>query len=299
MPTILFMQLIKQKPIFFLRESVMYPNLLKCAAVIMAITFCAAWTHAESLPVENHSFEIPAIDPVTNPFMAIPVVPFWIELDTDTDPLYGGRNTGVFLNPEPNSIDLDHIVNVDGNQLAFLGSGTGNALLQDLSTPYQAGRCYRMTVDICPSLRHPPADDPNNALTLEFYYINNEPNLVSLATASVSSTALTPNLMKPFSVALPTVEPDDLWVDRPIGIAIRAVGMTAGKYWDLDNVRVTAYPRRPELSGNSTINFEDFALLAADWQRCNADADLTGDGCVTIEDIWILSDYWLEESLTE
>ncbi len=265
--------------------------------VAAAVLMTAVSVLADNIPVANHSFEIPAIDPVENPFLAIPVTPYWIALDLDDD---FGSNTGIFKNTPPDSPAGDHIVNAHGEQLAFLGSQTGNALLQDLTAPYEAGRNYRMTVEVCPSKRYPPSEaDPNNTLSLEFYYINNEPNLVTLSASPVPSTALTANYLKPFSVILPTVETDDAWVDRPIGIAIRANGV-AGGYWDLDNVRVTAFPRVPELSGDGIVNYDDFSILAAEWESCQAvTADLTGDGCVSTGDLLILADFWLEQLFIE
>lgn len=263
-----------------------------CLAVMPAVLMTAIFVQASTIPVANHSFEFPVIDPNENPFLAIPVAPFWILLDLDDE---YGSNTGIFRNTPPDSPYGDHIFNADGDQLAFLGSQTGNAFLQDLSASYEAGKGYRMTVEVCPSMRHPPAGaDPNNALSLEFYYMNNEPNLVTLCSASVPSTALTQNYLKTFSMTLPLVEADHPCVGQFIGIAIRADG-AAGGYWDLDNVRVTEYFRVPELSGDSFVNLDDFAILAAEWQSCDAvTADLTGDGCVSIGDLWILADFWLE-----
>jgi hypothetical protein len=270
---------------------------LKRFFIVTAITLSVASACADSIPVANPSFEIPAIDPIENPFMAIPFAPFWIELDLDTE---YSANTGIFRNTPPDSPYGDHIVNAHGYQLAFLSSQSGNAFLQNLPATYEAGRNYRLDVDVCPSMRYPPAAiDPNNALILEFYYTNNEPNLVSLHTAIVPSTELTTNVLKTFSVMLPTVQADAPWAGQPIGIALRANG-AAGGYWDLDNVRVTAFPRTPDLTGDAVVNLRDAAVLAAQWDSCiGTTADLTGDGCVTLEELWILAEYWLENLSAE
>ena len=270
---------------------------LKRFLVVVAVAMSIASACADSIPVANHSFEIPAIDPIENPFMAIPVAPFWIELDLDTD---YSANTGIFRNTPPDSPYGDHIVNAHGNQLAFLSSQSGNAFLQDLPATYQAGKRYRLDVDVCPSMRYPPAAvDPNNALILEFYTYNNEPNLVSLRTAPVLATELTVNFLKTFSVSLPTVQANDPWAGKSIGIALRANGLPGG-YWDMDNVRVTAFPRVPELTGDTFVNLHDFAKMAAEWYSCTkTTTDLTGDGCVTTEDLWILAEHWLEDLSVE
>ena len=89
--------------------------------MIMSTTFLLtmAWVvfSVQGGPIEiaNYSFEIPVLDP--DAFPASPVAPFWIELDLD--PEYSS-NTGIFKNQPPNSPAGDHIVNVDGDQLAFL-----------------------------------------------------------------------------------------------------------------------------------------------------------------------------------
>jgi len=38
-------------------------------------------------------------------------------------------------------------------------------------------------------------------------------------------------------VYLPTVQPDDAWAGKAIGVAIRAAGAPGG-FWDLDDVRL-------------------------------------------------------------
>ncbi len=268
---------------------------LKCIVLCLVVPVMSM-VAADAVPVANHSFETPPIDPVDNPFYAVPFVPNWIEQDTDTDPDYPSKNIGVFLNPPAGSPDGDHILNPDGDQLAFLYSGSGNALLQDLAADYQIGERYRLDVDICPSMRYPPAGvNPDNALILEFYYINNASERQSIYTIAVPSWDLTQNFLKTYSLALPPVKNTDPWANKTIGIALRAQGDIGG-FWDVDNVRVTAFPRWPELSGDTTINLEDFAVLSANLYACGRPAaDLTGDQCVTIEDVWLLAEHWLQD----
>lgn len=251
---------------------------------------------ADAIPVANHSFEYPVIDPDENPFYAIPFVRFWIEVDMDTDPDYPSKYVGTFLNPPPSSPDGDHIVNVDGNQLAFLYSGSGNALLQDLAAVYAIGKRYRLEVDICPSKRQPPAKyGVDNTLIVEFYFVNDASERQTIGTMSVPAWDLTQNFLKTYSLMLPPVKNTDAWVNKTIGVAFRTQGAEGG-YWDLDNVRVTVFPKTPELTGDSVVNLRDFAAMAAEIFTCTGSAaDLTGDGCVTYEDIFILVDYWLTE----
>lgn len=261
--------------------------------MIMSTTFLLtmAWVvfSVQGGPIEiaNYSFEIPVLDP--DAFPASPVAPFWIELDLD--PEYSS-NTGIFKNQPPNSPAGDHIVNVDGDQLAFLNSQTGNGFLQILSAVFQPGFSYRLQADICPSTRyHPSTDEPIDVLTLGFC---TEPDRNDFVVSVVPATAIVKNRLITFSLFLPTVQPTDPWAGKAIGISIRAIG-NAGGYWDIDNVRLTEYSQIPEFTGDSFVNLEDLSAMAAEWQSC-ADplTDVTGDQCVDLDDLVILADFWLQ-----
>lgn len=188
----------------------------------------------ESLPIsiriENASFEAPFIDP--NGFPAIPLVDMWTEIDIDT---FASSNTGVFANTPADS--NDHIVNTDGNQLAFLGSELGNGLEQDLNADYKAGCNYRLTVAVSISDRFPPSNiEPVDALELVLFYRDGN-DVVDIASRTVEATGLSSTQTIDFSLYLPTVHSGDAWVGKAIGVALRAAGMPGG-FWDLDNVRL-------------------------------------------------------------
>jgi hypothetical protein len=183
-----------------------------------------------SIPIENASFEAPAVDP--NGFGAVPLVEGWTEIDIDA--LFS-TNTGVFANTDPNS--FDHIVNADGNQLAFLGSQTGNALQQNLDTVYKAGCEYKLTVGVSISSRFPPSNfEPVDTLELVFYY-RDVNDVVDIAHQTVEATDQSYKQLQDFLLELPTVQAGDAWEGMNIGIALRAAGQ-AGGFWDLDNVRL-------------------------------------------------------------
>ena len=257
-------------------------RVLKLFPVI--ILFLSAAVYADSIPVANYSFESPVVPSDVN-VPALPIVTDWIELDMD--PLGYSQNTGVFTN-------VTGIANTDANQLAFLGGEQGNALLQDLSATYQVGKSYKMTVGVCVSAQYPPPDP--NGLELAFYYTEPaDPNRIDIVSAitpepnSFTSTTLEDN-----SIYLPTVQAEDAWADKGIGIAIRATGPLGG-YWDLDNVRVTEYPLVPNFDDASIVNLSDFAIMALDWLYCDEPVtDVTGEGCVDEEDLLILMEYWLD-----
>ena len=237
---------------------------------------------AGSVSVKNYSFEDPYVPPV-EPY-ADPNVTDWIELDNDS---INSANTGVFVN-------VTGIANTDGGQLAFLGSQQGNALLQDLEAAYQVGKSYKLTVGVCVSAQYPPLDP--NGLQLAFYYTSQaDPNRIDVVSATTSEpNSFTSTALEDNSIYLPTVQTDDPWAGKTIGIAIRATGLMGG-YWDLDNVRVTEYPLVPNFTDDTIVNFADFAAMAADWLYCDDPlTDVTGDGCVNEDDLLILMESWLD-----
>ena len=209
---------------------------------------------AASIPIENASFESPAMDPGGLP--PLPYVEGWIEVDVDTE---GSTNTGVFANTPAGS--PDHLVNADGNQLAFLDSGQGNALEQDLDATYQVGRDYRLTVAVGVSGRFPPAtEEPVDTLELVLYSVDaNE--VIDVAKETVKAPACSSSKLQDFSVSLPTIRAEDAWAGQSIGIAIRAAGM-AGGFWELDNVRLVELSPRSIPIENASF---EAPTVPADW----------------------------------
>ena len=199
-------------------------RLVFCLCVSVWVSaFVASPLLALSIPIENGSFESPAIDLSLNPFGAWPAIDGWTETDLDT---LGSQNTGVFVNSPADS--NDHIVNADGAQLAFLGSEAGNGLSQELGSMYQAGASYRLTVGVAVSSRFPPAmGEGADELELALYYMDgNEPT--DIVTTPVTATGLLSTELQIFSLELPAVSADAAWAGRPMGVAIRATVSVCG-----------------------------------------------------------------------
>ena len=226
--------------------------------LIGVVVFSAVFAQAKSIPVANASFETPVIDPIENPFLAVPYVPGWIEQDIDPEPEYGGRNTGIFMNTPPDS--NDHVVNAHGAQLAFLGGMQGNALLQDLTATYQIGRQYRLTIGACVSISL-YAPRPVDPIIVAIYYID-QGIRTDIKTLAIDPTPLTATELVDFSITLPPVQSSDPWAGKNIGIAIRGSGM-AGGFWDLDDVRLTELAG--DMTGDGIVNLADFAVMAEYW----------------------------------
>ena len=265
----------------------MFLQPVKSLSFITAALLIMAAASADSIPVTNHSFEVPEIDPNENPFMAISFAPGWTEDDIDPENL--SRNTGIFRNTPADS--NDHLINPDGDQLAFLGGYQGNALWQYLPETYQEGKSYKLTVGICVSMRIPPPQ--GSSLVLAFHYLYGSTYPVDIASVQVPAPPSTSRTLEDFSVTLPVVKAGDPWLGKNIGIAIRGTGM-AGGFWDVDNVRLVEFPRFPELTNDSFVNLDDFAVIASEWLSCTqTTADLTGEGCVNLKDLILLSEKWL------
>ena len=249
-------------------------RLVFCLCVsVWGSVFVASPLLALCIPIENGSFESPAIDLSLNPFGAWPVIDGWTEMDLDT---LGSQNTGVFVNSPADS--NDHIVNADGAQLAFLGSEAGNGLSQALGSVYQAGASYRLMVGVAVSSRFPPAmGEGADELELALYYMDgNEP--MDIVTTLVAATGQSSTELQVFSLELPVVSADAAWAGQTMGVAIRAAGQ-AGGFWDLDDVRVTElWPVTLTVANNS---FESPAI----------DLSLNPFGA------WPVIDAWLEMDL--
>ncbi|MFC1603974.1 hypothetical protein ACFL5F_03005 [Planctomycetota bacterium] len=208
----------------------MMRHIIILSVLVLLTSWATTPAKSASIPIENASFEAPVVDP--NGFGAVPLVDGWTEIDIDT--LFSA-NTGVFANTDPNS--FDHIVNADGSQLAFLGSQTGNALEQDLADTYKVGCEYRLTVGVSVSSRFPPAAaEPVDTLELVFYY-RDANDVVDIAHQTVEAAGQSYTQLQDFSLEIPTVQADDAWAGKSIGIALRAAGQPGG-FWDLDNVRL-------------------------------------------------------------
>lgn len=195
--------------------------------VLLLYLWAAAASAGTSIPIRNASFEAPFVDP--GGFGALPVVDGWTEIDVDT---VTSTNTGVFANPAEGS--PGRLVNADGEQLAFLGSQSGNALEQDLVDTYRPDCEYELVVGMGVSGMFPPG--AGDALELILYY-RDDTCVVDIAVQSLDAAGLSSTELQDFSVYLPPVQPADAWAGVTIGVALRAAGMPGG-FWDIDNVRL-------------------------------------------------------------
>lgn len=223
----------------------MYRHLFSFAAPTVCLLALATTAHAQSsISIANHSFESP--DASGSPFLAIPFHDNWDETPEAPgyDPAnYGGITwsewTGVFLNPP--STEPTHITNMDGAQGGYIANIAGMGLSQTLSSTYQAGNSYRLTVGVHPGSRAPLTGDQ---FSIGLSYLDGG-SLTPIASTPITfngSNFPDGSLFYDFDVDLAAVQAGDAWAGKQIGIEFVALnGFNAGS-WDLDNVRLTAVP---------------------------------------------------------
>jgi hypothetical protein len=226
-----------------------------------------------ALDVANPSFEAPVVDP--NSSYEDTNVDKWIELDVDAS---GSTNTGVFANTAADS--NDHVVNANGQQLAFLESAQGNALEQDLHAAYNIGCSYHLSLAVGVSGMFPPSSQaPVDTLELVLYYVD-DVNTVDIVRQIIAAPGLSSTLMQDFSVHLPTVRETDAWAGKAMGVAIRAMGLPGG-FWDLDNLRLLeSMPAALDIANASfeapAVDPNAFPALPVVDQWIEADLDALG-----------------------
>jgi hypothetical protein len=183
----------------------------------------------------------------------------------------------------------------EGEQLAFIGSESGNALEQYLNDTFKPQREYHLTVAVGVSALFPPSMiDPVDTLELVLYYRDGT-EVIDIASRTIEATGLSSAELKDFTLSLPMVQSDDSHADMTIGVAFRSVGL-AGGFWDIDNVRLvesvpTTVPIQNASFESPMIDPEAFPAMPVIDQWIELDVDTlssanTGVFGNTPEDSW-------------
>jgi hypothetical protein len=217
------------------------------SSMVLGMYLGTGW--AQQIAVPNGSFELPATpfaDPRMDAWQKSPQ-PVWY---TDGDEFPWEQLMGQFRNPPPG--EPGHTANMDGEQAAFMFAYPEVAIFQDalattstgevpesgVNTRFEAGKVYRLTV----ALRSGGGGMKDGAsFEIGFYYRNAEGQRIPVNSSTlthVAGTGVSPLL--DFHASTDTVQVDDPWEGKPIGIRLASiVGFeNAGGYWDLDNVRL-------------------------------------------------------------
>jgi hypothetical protein len=255
--------------------------------------------YAGAIYIPNASFELPEtafVNVDIDSWQKSPT-PWWYD---ESGGYSWSQLTGVFLNVP--ATDPGHIDNCDGNQAVWLFAVPEVELFQDLTATFEVGQSYHLTVGIIGGGGNMKDDVP---IEIRLYYRDAENNKVAVGatTFRYDSDA---GYVKHFSdvqLDIPQVRPTNPWAGKNIGVQLVSTLTLAdldpdtgkaGGYWDLDNVRLTKSPPGLDFTGDSSVNLEDFAVMAREWLLCTeTTTDLTGDGCVNMEDLTILVESWL------
>ncbi len=272
--------------------------------LLILATVLAACTNvlcAETIYIPNASFESPQT------IFASPDIDFWQEAPTpwwydETGGYMWTQLTGVFLNVPPE--DPSHIDNCDGDQAVWLFAVPEAELFQDLNDVFEVGHAYNLTVGIIGGGGGMLDGVP---IEIRLYYRDAEENRVTIG-ATTYTYDINIGLVKHFidvQLDIPQVQMSDQWVGKNIGVQLVSMLTLAdldpetgraGGFWDLDNVRLTSSTPTADFTGDSFVNFEDFAIMAQQWLSCiDATADLSGDGCVDMQDVSVFVEFWLQD----
>ncbi|UCG47414.1 MAG: hypothetical protein JSU94_18230 [Phycisphaerales bacterium] len=269
--------------------------------VTMVLAVCANGLYAESIDIPNASFESP------DTLFADPSIDFWQEAPTpwwydESGGYLWTQLTGVFLNLPPE--DPSHIDNCDGDQAVWLFALPEVELFQDLNDVFEVGRAYHLVVGIIGGGGGMLDGVP---IEIRLFYRDAENNKVTVGatthTYDINTGVVTHFIDVPLDVR--EVQISDPWAGKNIGVQLVSTLTLAdldpetgraGGFWDLDNVRLTSSAPNADFSGDSFVNFKDFAIMGEQWLSCtDATADLTQDGCVDMPDVSVFAELWLQD----
>lgn len=174
---------------------------------------------------------------VKNPSFESPSTTTHVSDITDWSRAGQTSHTGVFHNAAGYG---NFITNADGNQLAFINAADGE-IWQDLTTTYQPGLLYRLTVGLAARSDKPTA--PNATFDLRFAY--RDPGAIILDRSPVAYSALSDTQLRDFSVWR-TVAPGDPQIGKPVVLWLKANGdLQDPGDWTADNVRLDIFEAIP------------------------------------------------------
>lgn len=196
---------------------------------------------AATLAVPNSSFESPTPPPG---YPASPLVDVWQKAPQPAGiPLPGGitwdQLAGVFPNTPAGA--ADHIDNMDGQQAGYLFAIPGVALFQKLSSRFEVGNSYALTLGVLGA----GGITEGSTLQLGLYYTDDTQQPVTVASTVVTYVpAAFPTVthLLDQTAGLATVTAGDAWAGREIGVQIVSTFGTGAGYWDIDNARISVVP---------------------------------------------------------
>ena len=217
----------------------------------LAVLLLASPAPADTIPIPNGSFEAPIVNgaPYATPNMSdwqkSPPPAWWTDKGYTSD--QWNNAVGTFVN-----VPYAWIDNLDPSggtsvhqQAAFVFSDLGLQISQTLSTTYQVGSSYQLTVGIEGGGYGMALGVP---MQIELYYLDGGGNQVPVGTTTVlndltlAGTGDYITHLPDRVLTIPAVAASDPWAGQNIGVALVQTAGTAnaGGYWDIDNVRLVA-----------------------------------------------------------
>jgi autotransporter-associated beta strand protein len=266
---------------------------LLVALIVLPPLIAPAWSQSISVP--NGSFESPALanaSPYAGPDIAVwqksPAPAWWTQAGYSAE--QWTDSAGVFVN-----VPFAPVAGADGNQLAFMFSVPGYELYQTLSTTYQVGQSYQLTVGIQGGGYGMQIGCP---MAIELYYPDAGGNRIPIGSTTILNNNATGVLsqLTDYTLTIPAVAATQAWAGQPIGIDLVQTATTAqaGGYWDIDNVRLTAAATRQlTWTGLASGNWN---MKDANWQQAGAAATYSDGAAVVFGDAGANTDISIQQA---
>ncbi|MDZ4752968.1 MAG: hypothetical protein SGJ11_00545 [Phycisphaerae bacterium] len=232
----------------------------------------ASMALADEIPVVNHSFELPVLQPC----VFGPPMPGWTNGSTWNP---GLGTTCAPLNGFPNGV-------ADGIQTAFVNS-VGLPIKQTLNVNVQGGQEYTLLVEVGRRSDCCPMQDYAVRLVADGITLVEDNDSLEPVPGTFETTLL--------SFTAPVDHPA---IGTPIEIHLV---LLAGSQANFDNVRFFTGPFVPpelvgDFNGDDKVNASDLAVLLGAWGACGqcgqCPADLNDDCVVNAADLALLLGAW-------
>jgi hypothetical protein len=238
-------------------------NMMAVAAATIFVS--QAGVRGALLPVQNATFSRPLVSLAqqASPFLEgtgwttsgpesmefPPGSGYWVNLGTLVwqNPPAGAYNHVDNLVSDPTVSPAEHPdpANFPYQGAASLGAQTGNTFSQALSSMFEPGVGYTLTVGVGRNFGNAeqvPA--ATAALRLALYYVDDASARQIVSSIDIfnnAATGLSANHMLDFSTPEFVVGLDDVAAGRKVGVLLTTIG-PAGGYFNVSNVRVSAVP---------------------------------------------------------
>jgi hypothetical protein len=234
------------------------PVVRQLAMAVGLAVLCAVPASAQTsnIPIANPSFELP--DASGSPTGVSTVIDSWQKtpqpgyFDPNVFFLTWDSVAGIFPNAPVG--DPRHLLNADGNQVAYIFAFPQAGITQDLSASFTPGVSYSLNF----GLRGGGSLTAGTQFLAGLQYFDGTGwffagSQIVYATSDYNTT----QLLQTINVSVPTVQSSDVWAGKPIRVELEGIsfnGASGLAYWEADNVSLTA---------SAVPEPQNYALVAA------------------------------------